>query len=73
MKFQPGDRVVYTKQPDLDFDHDYGKRATVVKRMHHDEGVVIEFDGEGYESSWYYDRRFVLESVYDSPLYQSLL
>lgn len=34
--------------------------------------VRIIFDGKNFESAGIFSRRFVLESVYDSPLYKVL-
>lgn len=72
MKFQPGDRVVFIKSYDMANDVDVGRRAIITKRYVVDIGVVVLFDGDKTETSWYYDRRFVLEYIYDSPLYEAI-
>lgn len=69
MKFQPGDRVVYIGkvQPSK-----RDKRATVTKRVLNDRGIYVLFDGEEEADGFYYDRRFISEELYDSPLFQAL-
>lgn len=73
MKFQHGDRVVYTC--DTEFANGYNDtnylRRGVVSSRENDQGVNILWD-DGEDESWFYDYRFTLEIFYDSPLAQEL-
>jgi nitrous oxide reductase len=71
MRFQKGDRVVFTCTDCTSID--YLKHGTVINRFN-SHGVQVQFDGEAPPSyvSWFYDSRFTLEALYDSPLNQAL-
>lgn len=71
MKFQAGDRVVYVNGQKYDDVFIY-KHGTVIRRQCSDQGVIVKFDNEPWEIDWLYDRRFVLEEIYESPLYKAL-